>query len=83
MRINLSDENIKPIAGDVALLAYAYYVKFGANEAEEAAVFRLAGFLESRFGETYAEKAVRLAVKLDGVLSDYNEFAAAVLENFK
>ena len=83
MRINLSDENIKPIVGDVALLAYAYYVKFGADETEEAAVFRLAEFLESRFGETYAEKAVRLAAKLDGVLSDYKEFAAAVLENFK
>ena len=37
MRIDFSDENIKPIAGDVALLAYAYYIKFGATEAEETA----------------------------------------------
>lgn len=82
MRIDFSDENIKPIAGDVALLAYAYYIKFGATEAEETAVFRLGEFLNSRLGEVYADKAVRLAAKLDGILSEYHEFAAAVLENF-
>lgn len=82
MRIDFSDENIKPIAGDVALLAYAYYIKFGATEAEEAAVFRLGEFLVRDSERLTRTKRYGLPQKLRAEFGSGTRFAAAVLENF-
>ncbi len=82
MKIDFNDENIMPVAVDVALTAYVYYLKSSVNEADKEAFIRLTEFLEAACGETYVEKAARLSSKLDGILQSYGEFAAAVLDNF-
>lgn len=82
MKIDFNDEKTKPTEGDIAMIAYAYCIKFGVSEADKAAFFGLTEFLEAACGETYVEKAARLSSKLDGILQSYGEFAAAVLDNF-
>lgn len=82
MKIDFNDEKTKPTEGDIAMIAYAYCIKFGVSEADKAAFFGLTEYLEAAFGEAYVEKAARLSAKLEGILQSYSGFATAVLENF-